>query len=157
MTFAAMAAWQGWLLLVGAVAFAAWLFLLKLRPPRVLVSSLLLWRRVLDESRDLLRRAGRPQDQVEHRSLDDAYRQWARTGRARVPFATLAAPYEPPLPTLPERDAESLQVGRRHRAIPGHDVIVRPAGRLCGAVEVDRRSPTDHWNGRGEGCVAHAR
>ena len=53
MTFGAMAAWQGWLLLVGAVALAAWLFLLKLRPPRVLVSSLLLWRRVLDESREL--------------------------------------------------------------------------------------------------------
>ena len=53
MTFAAMAAWQGWLLLVSAVAIAAWLFLLKLRPPRVLVSSLLLWRRVLDESREL--------------------------------------------------------------------------------------------------------
>jgi hypothetical protein len=53
MTFAAMAAWQGWLLLVAAVAGAAWLFLLKLRPPRVLVSSLLLWRRVLDESREL--------------------------------------------------------------------------------------------------------
>jgi hypothetical protein len=53
MTFAAMAAWQGWLLLFGAVALAAWLFLLKLRPPRVLVSSLLLWRRVLDESREL--------------------------------------------------------------------------------------------------------
>jgi len=53
MTFAAMAAWQGWLLLAAAAAGAAWLFLLKLRPPRVLVSSLLLWRRVLDESREL--------------------------------------------------------------------------------------------------------
>jgi hypothetical protein len=53
MMFAAMAAWQGWLLLAAAVACAAWLFLLKLRPPRVLVSSLLLWRRVLDESREL--------------------------------------------------------------------------------------------------------
>ncbi len=53
MTFAAMAPWQGWLLLAAAVACAAWLFLLKLRPPRMLVSSLLLWRRVLDESREL--------------------------------------------------------------------------------------------------------
>jgi hypothetical protein len=53
MMFGAMAAWQGWLLLACAAAFAAWLFLLKLRPPRMLVSSLLLWRRVLDESREL--------------------------------------------------------------------------------------------------------
>ena len=53
MMFGAMAAWQGWLLLAGAAACAAWLFLLKLRPPRMLVSSLLLWRRVLDESREL--------------------------------------------------------------------------------------------------------
>ena len=48
-----MAPWQGWLLLAAAGACAAWLFLLKLRPPRMLVSSLLLWRRVLDESREL--------------------------------------------------------------------------------------------------------
>jgi len=53
MMFGAVEAWQGWLLLVAAAAFAAWLFLIKLRPPRMLVSSLLLWRRVLDESREL--------------------------------------------------------------------------------------------------------
>ena len=53
MTFGGMAAWQGWLLLGGAAAFAAWLFLRKLRPPRVLLSSLLLWARVLDEKREL--------------------------------------------------------------------------------------------------------
>jgi hypothetical protein len=52
-TFGAMAAWQAWLLLAAAGGFAAWLFLLKLRPPRVIVPSLLLWRRVLDEARDL--------------------------------------------------------------------------------------------------------
>ena len=53
MSFGAMAAWQGWLLFALAGAAAAWLFLLKLRPPRVFVPSLLLWRRVLDESREL--------------------------------------------------------------------------------------------------------
>lgn len=53
MTFGAMTAWQGWLLLAGAGAVAAWLFLLKVRPPRVVIPSLLLWRRVLDEARDL--------------------------------------------------------------------------------------------------------
>ena len=53
MSFGAMAAWQGWLLLGAAGSVAAWLFLLKLRPPRVAVPSLLLWRRVLDESREL--------------------------------------------------------------------------------------------------------
>jgi hypothetical protein len=53
MTFGAMAAWQAWALLGGAAALAAALFLIKLRPPRVLVPSLLLWRRVLDESREL--------------------------------------------------------------------------------------------------------
>jgi len=53
MTFGAMAAWQAWLLLAGAVGLAAALFLIKLRPPRMLIPSLLLWRRVLDESREL--------------------------------------------------------------------------------------------------------
>lgn len=53
MTFGAMAAWQAWALVGAAAALAAGLFLIKLRPPRVLVPSLLLWRRVLDESREL--------------------------------------------------------------------------------------------------------
>jgi hypothetical protein len=53
MTFGAMAAWQAWMLLAGAGALAAALFLIKLKPPRLLVPSLLLWRRVLDESREL--------------------------------------------------------------------------------------------------------
>jgi hypothetical protein len=53
MTFGAMAAWQAWLLLAAAGGCAAALFLLKLRPPRVIVPSLLLWRRVLDEAREI--------------------------------------------------------------------------------------------------------
>ena len=53
MTFGAMAAWQAGLVLAGAAAAAAALFLIKLRPPRVDVPSLLLWRRVLDEAREL--------------------------------------------------------------------------------------------------------
>jgi hypothetical protein len=52
-TFGAMAAWQAWLLVGGAAAGAAWLFLIKVRPPRIDVPSLLLWRRVLDHSREL--------------------------------------------------------------------------------------------------------
>jgi hypothetical protein len=52
MTFGALAAWQAWLLLAAAAAVAVWLFLLKLRPPRQYVPSMLLWRRVLDESRE---------------------------------------------------------------------------------------------------------
>src|SRR5215217_5549944 len=47
-----MAAWLAWLLLAGAVALAAGLFFIKLRPPRILIPSLLLWRRVLDEARE---------------------------------------------------------------------------------------------------------
>jgi hypothetical protein len=53
MTFGAMAAWLGWLLVAAAAGAAAWLFLLKIRPPRVLVPSLLLWGRVLNEARTL--------------------------------------------------------------------------------------------------------
>ena len=53
MTFGAMPAPQAWLLLGGAAALAAWLFLRKLRPPRMLLASLLLWSRVLDERRAL--------------------------------------------------------------------------------------------------------
>jgi hypothetical protein len=48
-----MAAWQAWLLLAAAAAIAVAVFLLKLRPPRVIVASTLIWRRVLDESREL--------------------------------------------------------------------------------------------------------
>ena len=52
MSFGAMAAWQAWLLLLAAGAAAAALFFIKVRPPRLLIPSLLLWRRVLDESRE---------------------------------------------------------------------------------------------------------
>ena len=52
MNFTGLAAWQAWLLLGAAAAAAAWLFLLKVRPPKVIVPSLLLWRKVLDESRE---------------------------------------------------------------------------------------------------------
>ncbi len=53
MSFGAMAAWQAWALILGVAGLAAWLFYLKVRPPRVAVPSLLLWRRVLDEKREL--------------------------------------------------------------------------------------------------------
>lgn len=53
MTFGAMAAWQAWALILAAGALAAWLFLLKVRPPRVEVASLLLWRKVLDQVREM--------------------------------------------------------------------------------------------------------
>jgi hypothetical protein len=52
MSFGAMAAWQAGLLVAAALGLAAWLFFLKVRPPRVSVPSLLLWRRVLDERRE---------------------------------------------------------------------------------------------------------
>ena len=52
MTFGALAAWQAWLLVLAAGAAAAALFLVKVRPPRVVVPSLLLWARVLSESRE---------------------------------------------------------------------------------------------------------
>ena len=55
MTFAAMASWQAWVLLIAAGAIAAALFLIKLRPPRIVVPSLVLWHRVLDASPDLTR------------------------------------------------------------------------------------------------------
>jgi len=55
MTFAAMASWQAWALLIAAGAVAAGLFLIKLRPPRIVVPSLVLWQRVLDASPDLTR------------------------------------------------------------------------------------------------------
>jgi hypothetical protein len=53
MSFGAMAAWQALLLVAVAGAGAAWLFYLKVRPPRVNVPSLTLWRRVLDHEREL--------------------------------------------------------------------------------------------------------
>ena len=48
-----MAAWQAILLVAAAGAAAVWLFRLKIRPPRVSVPSLLLWRRVFDQAREL--------------------------------------------------------------------------------------------------------
>jgi hypothetical protein len=53
MSFGAMAGWQGLLLIGGAAAAAVWLFYIKVRPPRINVPSLLLWRRVLDHKREL--------------------------------------------------------------------------------------------------------
>lgn len=48
-----MAWWQALLLLGAAAAAAVWLFRLKVRPPRIGVPTLFLWRRVLDEKREL--------------------------------------------------------------------------------------------------------
>jgi hypothetical protein len=53
MTFGAMTAVEALTLVGAAAALAAWLFLRKLRPPRMVVPSLLLWQRVLDEPREL--------------------------------------------------------------------------------------------------------
>jgi len=53
MTFAALTAWQGAAVLIGAGALAAALFFIKLRPPRILIPSLSLWQRVLDASTEL--------------------------------------------------------------------------------------------------------
>jgi hypothetical protein len=51
-TFGAVPAWLGWLILAAAGALAVRLFLVKLRPPRMFIPSLLLWRRVLDDARE---------------------------------------------------------------------------------------------------------
>lgn len=48
-----MAAWQALALIAVAAGAAAALFLMKLRPPRVQVPTLLLWRRVLDHAREM--------------------------------------------------------------------------------------------------------
>ena len=53
MTFGAMAAWAGWLLLAGATALAIVIFRLKVRPRKVRVPSLLFWSRVLNDAREL--------------------------------------------------------------------------------------------------------
>jgi hypothetical protein len=52
MSFAAMASWQAWLVVAAAIAVAVAIFLMKLRPPQIIVPSMTLWRRVLDESRE---------------------------------------------------------------------------------------------------------
>ena len=53
MTFGAMPVWQALALIAGA-GVAAWLiFRMKVRPPRVQVPTLLLWRRVFDQVRDM--------------------------------------------------------------------------------------------------------
>lgn len=48
-----MPGWQAWVLLAGASGLAAYLFLLKVRPRRVTVPSLLLWARVFNDTREL--------------------------------------------------------------------------------------------------------
>ena len=52
MTFGAVPGWLGWLILAAAGVLAVRLFLVKLRPPRMFIPSLLLWRRVLDDARE---------------------------------------------------------------------------------------------------------
>jgi hypothetical protein len=52
-TFGALPAWQAWLLVAAAVAAAAWIFNIKVRPPRRRAPSLLIWHRVLADRRDL--------------------------------------------------------------------------------------------------------
>ncbi len=53
MTFGALSAWAAWSFAAAAAALAAWLFMRRLRPPRLLIASLLIWQRVLDAPRAL--------------------------------------------------------------------------------------------------------
>ena len=92
MTFGAMAPWQAWSLLAAAAAIAAGLFLIKLRPPRIVVPSLVLWQRVLDASPDLTR--------------------WERIRRAVSLLATIALAVLLGLAiTQPSRSAGAQSVG----------------------------------------------
>lgn len=50
MSFAGMAAWQAIALMMLAAGAAALLFRMKVRPPRIVMPSLLVWRRVLDRT-----------------------------------------------------------------------------------------------------------
>lgn len=52
MSFAALATWQALLVIAAVIAAAVGLFLVKLKPPRILVPSLGLWRQVLDSARE---------------------------------------------------------------------------------------------------------
>lgn len=51
MTLLGLSVWQAVLLFAGAIAATWWVFLRKVRPPRVSVPSMLLWRVVLDDPR----------------------------------------------------------------------------------------------------------
>ena len=134
MSFGAMAAWQAWLLLAVAAGAAAWLFLLKVRPPRVIVASLLLWRRVLDQQREQtwwerVRKAislaativiaallaiavTRPGPRTAAASrgrlllvLDSSWSMLARTSSGETRWARAGpVPPAPPLPTVCSRD-----------------------------------------------------
>jgi hypothetical protein len=53
MSFGALAAWQAWLALAATAGLFSYLFFLKIRAPRVAVPSLLLWQRVLDQTREM--------------------------------------------------------------------------------------------------------
>ena len=53
MIFGALSGWAVAAMAIGAIAVASALFFMKVRHPRVLVPSLLLWRRVLDDDRDV--------------------------------------------------------------------------------------------------------
>lgn len=53
MSFGALAGWQAWLALLATAGLFSWLFFMKIRAPRVAVPSLLLWQRVLDETREM--------------------------------------------------------------------------------------------------------
>ena len=53
MTFGAMPIWQGLVLIAASAAAAHFIFRMKVRPPRVQVPTLLLWRRVFDQAREM--------------------------------------------------------------------------------------------------------
>ena len=53
MTFGAMPVWQALALIAAAGAAAFFIFRMKVRPPRVQVPTLLLWRRVFDQVHDM--------------------------------------------------------------------------------------------------------
>jgi hypothetical protein len=52
MTFASLPAWLAWLVIAAIVAAAIVVFRMKVRPPRLVVPSLAIWKSVLDERRE---------------------------------------------------------------------------------------------------------
>src|SRR5262249_59463340 len=103
-TFDAMAAPLAWLIVAASAAVAIWLFLLKVRPPRVSVPSLLLWTRVLNESRE--------------QTLWERIRRAVSLALTAVIAAALALAFPPPSRHPPRGAAGAAETRRPARPAP---------------------------------------
>src|SRR5436190_1386514 len=127
MTFAGMAVCQAWLLAAAAGGIAIGLFLLKVRPPRINVPSLMLWTKVLNDTRE--------------QTLWERIRRAVSLAATAIIALALAFAFTRPMPAPRQRSTSTTAARLLDPAVVVHSVYDSAAN--AGITAFDVRPPLD--------------